>query len=51
MKFQYEIEIEVKNDGLTRDAGRTDLTAMLKENLAKSVSDLPWVLRTDIKES
>lgn len=47
MKVRFFVEIEVKNDALTRDAGREDITLMLQEHLERNkLADLPWVVET-----
>jgi hypothetical protein len=47
-EFVYVVHIIVKNDALTREAGRVTLDTMLAERLVRSVGDLPWVLSTDV---
>jgi hypothetical protein len=45
VKFTILTEIEVKNDGLTREADPADLGGMLLENLANNTTKtLPWVI-------
>lgn len=45
MRFRFAVEIEVKNDALTQEAGRDDVAVMLLDNLEDNkLSALPWVL-------
>ena len=47
MKVRIFVEIEVKNDELTREAGREDITLMLLEHLEQNkLAVLPWVVQT-----
>ena len=47
MKFRFVVEIEVKNDALTREAGKSDITVMLQEHLEENkLATLPWVVQT-----
>ena len=45
MKFRYAVEIEIKNDALTREAGEHDLAMMIQNRLEDNLLDeLPWVI-------
>jgi hypothetical protein len=49
MTFEYLIAINIKNDGMTRDATAEDLTAILAEAVLENrANELPWVLSQDI---
>jgi len=50
VKFTYKVEVEVKNDGLSRDAGRRDLSRILQDRLGEALIDLPWVIRIYMEE-
>jgi hypothetical protein len=50
LKFKFVLDIDVKNDRLTRDAGRIDLEIMLLDMISRSVHELPWIIRTEAKE-
>jgi hypothetical protein len=45
MKFIIAVEIEVKNDAITRECGEHDMAMMLLSNLeSNKLSTLPWVI-------
>ena len=45
MKFNLIVEIEVKNDAITRECGRHDIAMMLLSNLEQNkLNSLPWVI-------
>lgn len=45
MKFVFNVEVVVKNDGLSCEA-LEDLIAIIKDRLEASTADLPWILST-----
>jgi hypothetical protein len=45
----FEVEVSVKNDGLTQDAGE-DLGLILMERIKASLHGLPWVLENHVTE-
>jgi hypothetical protein len=49
MTFEFLIAVEIKNDGMTRDATAEDLTAILVGAVLENrAAELPWVLSQDI---
>jgi hypothetical protein len=45
MKFIIAVEIEVKNDAITRECDQHDLAMMLLQNLENNkLNSLPWVI-------
>jgi hypothetical protein len=49
MTFEFLVAVEIKNDGITRDATVEDLTAMLASAVLENrANELPWVLSQDI---
>ena len=48
MKFRIVCDVEVKNDGITRDAGRDDIADILIDNIQRNkLTDLSWVIAID----
>jgi hypothetical protein len=50
VRFKFVVEVEVKDNGLARDAGELALATILSERLVRAVGDLPWVLQTSVTE-
>jgi hypothetical protein len=45
MKFQFAVEVEVKNDAASREAEQHDLAVMLMGMLENNkLGSLPWVI-------
>jgi hypothetical protein len=43
--FQFYVEVDVKNDAITRECGEHDIAMMLLSNLEKNkLNSLPWVI-------
>jgi hypothetical protein len=48
LEFNFAVTVVVKDDALSRDAGRADLATLLAMHLAEANKDLLWVLSTDV---
>jgi hypothetical protein len=48
MKFSFVINIETKNDELTRDMGEDELATMLFEMIHKKLPHAPWIISTEL---
>jgi len=50
LKFKFVVEVDTKNDGITRDAGHHDLASIIMEELAGAIAPWPWVIMTEVGE-
>jgi hypothetical protein len=51
VNFRFVVNVETKNDGLTRDAGREAIAVILTEIIAEAVNrELPWVISWKVEE-
>jgi hypothetical protein len=48
MRFEFVINIETKNDELTRDMGEDELATMLFEMISKRLPQAPWIISTEL---
>jgi hypothetical protein len=48
MRFEFVINIETKNDELTRDMGKDELATMLFEMISKRLPQAPWIISTEL---
>lgn len=45
MTFKFIVEVETKNDALTKECGEDDIRTMLAERLVNpGMAGLPWVI-------
>jgi hypothetical protein len=48
LKIILVLEVDVKNDGLTQDAGATAIGTILADRAIIAVTTLPWVLNAAV---
>jgi hypothetical protein len=48
MKFSFVINVETKNDGLTRDTTEDELATMLFEMIHKKLPRAPWIISIEL---
>jgi hypothetical protein len=52
MKLTYQLDVEVKNNALTRDTPTSELTAIValivEQTLERKLTALPWVVQIDV---
>jgi len=48
LKLAFKTVVEIKNDGLTAEAGNMTLNTIIAERLCRATSDLPWVLGIEV---
>ena len=51
MTFRFVVDVDVKNDAITRDCHAHDLAMMVMQNLEDNKLDtLPWVIEVNIAQ-
>jgi hypothetical protein len=48
LKITLVLEVDIKNDGLTQDAGDVTIGSILADRAISSVTTLPWVLNAAV---